>query len=103
MGQDEQAENLSEGVVIITLKSYLQQLAEEEQLKPPAERRRVPTLTAIAERAGVHKTTVSRFVSGYTQSLSLPVVIAALDMLHERGFEADLTDIVSYRPPKKVS
>jgi transcriptional regulator with XRE-family HTH domain len=87
------------GVMIVTLKSYLETLAELERAKPEADRRQVPNLVELAAAAGIHKATLSRWASGQIRSLSFDTAIAILDELNKRGFRSDLSNILVYRQP----
>jgi DNA-binding Xre family transcriptional regulator len=87
-----------QGVIIITLKSYLDRLAEEERVKVGTQRQ-VPSFSDLADVAGVDRATISRLASGGFKSLTLKVLVAILDELNRRGFETSLEDIVAYRRP----
>lgn len=88
------------GVILITLKSYLDRLIEEERVKAGS-RREVPSFNDLAEVAGVDRATISRLASGGFKSLTIRVLVAILDELNRRGFETTLDDIVSYHPPRQ--
>lgn len=87
-----------EGAIVVTLKSYLERLVEGERVKHSSQRS-VPTLTDLAEVAGVNKATISRLANGGYKSLSFDIAVAILDELNRRGFPTRLDDIISYYPP----
>ena len=82
--------------VAITFKSYLVRLSELERAKPKSERKKVPTITRIAELAGISRVTGSRIMHGHVKSLSLRKLCAILDVMNSLGFETKLTDVLSY-------
>lgn len=84
--------------MIITLKSYLARLEDEERFKPEAARRHVPSVKELAEAAEVTPTQMQRIISGKrVSSLKLKVGSAIIRTLRERGFPADVGDILEYR------
>ncbi len=89
--------------MIVTLKSYLESLEERERVKPEEERRKVPNLVELAEVAGVHKATLSRFAGGQTRSLPFDMGVAILDELNRRGFKTNVNDILTYLPPEDTN
>jgi DNA-binding Xre family transcriptional regulator len=88
------------GAMYVKLKSYLEELEELEQSRPAGQRREVPTLRDLAAAAGIHEVTMSKLVRGKIRSLTFDTGTAILDELHRRGFEADVSDILGYRPPE---
>lgn len=83
--------------MIVKLKSYLAKLEDEERFKSVGERRVVPTITDLAKEAGVSRVQMQRVVSGDIQSLKLTVGGSIIKILRQRGFDADVNDILEYR------
>lgn len=85
------------GVVYVTLKEYLARLEALESTKPLEQRRDVPSMAQLARLAGVHPMTISRWVTGETKSTDHHVMSVIIDELQARGFDTDLTDLLTYR------
>src|SRR5687767_4981461 len=90
--------------MIITLKSYLARLEDEERFKPEGTQRKIPTVKELAAAAGVTPTQMQRIISGKrVSSLKLKVGGAIIKTLRKQGFPADVGDILEYRddPPAR--
>lgn len=83
--------------MIVTLKSYLTRLQEEERARPEAQRREVPAIKDLAAAAGVSRVQMQRVVNGDIDSLKLRVGSGVIKALRDRGFQADVCDILGYR------
>ena len=83
--------------MIVKLKSYLATLEDVERFKPEAERRDVPTVTALAKDAGISRIQMQRIVGGDIQSLKLAVGAGIIRALRDRGFQTDVDDLLEYR------
>jgi hypothetical protein len=83
--------------MIITLRSHLARLEDEERFKPEAQRRPIPTIQELADAAGVSRVQMQRVVSGNISSLKLSVASGVIKLLRERGFNTDVGSILEYR------
>lgn len=83
--------------MIVTLKSYLARLEDEERFKPEAARREVPNIGELAKDAGISRVQMQRVVSGDISSLKLTVGSGIISALRKRGFDTDVSDILEYR------
>lgn len=82
--------------MFFNLKSYLSELEAAERAKPEDERRDVPTLTDLANAAGVHKVTMSKLVQGRIHSLNFDIGAAIIAELRRRGFDTQPGDLLGY-------
>jgi DNA-binding Xre family transcriptional regulator len=91
--------------MIVTLRSFLARLEDEERFKPEAQRRTVPSVTELAKEVGLSRVQMQRVVGGDITSLKLSVGGGVIKALRERGFSADVNDILEYRddPPPKAA
>jgi hypothetical protein len=83
--------------MIVTLKSFLTRLQEEERAKPEKQRRQVPAIKDLAVAAGISRVQMQRVVNGDITSLKLSVGSGIIKALRDRGFRADVSDILGYR------
>jgi DNA-binding Xre family transcriptional regulator len=90
-------DNREEGIMYPTLGSYLLNLQEQERYKPAEARREVPTVEELARAAGVSKQALYDLINGKTQSIRFDVAGAIIQTFEDRGFETQITDILSYR------
>lgn len=86
--------------MVVTLKSYLERLAEAEFIKPLPLRKKVPTISQLANSIGVHQTTLNRIANNETRKVDLDVVDKVITELRELGFETSLSDIMAYVSPE---
>lgn len=89
------------GRLHISFKSYLTGLQSQEELKPEAQRRHVPTVKELAEVAQVHEVTLHNIVNGKVTRLNMETVQTVLDEMWRRGFEPQLSDFIRYEPPEE--
>lgn len=89
------------GVMFVTLKSYLEEIAQIEKTKPVERRREVPTMAELAKAAGIHPMTMSRWVNGITQTTNHNTVATIIHQMRCRGFSTDISDLMAYRPKDK--
>lgn len=79
----------------VDLAGYLKHLSEQEQGKLPNERRPVPTLSHLAEVAGISRQAMSDFANGKTQLANLTVLYQVIIELRRWGFtDTDLHHIL---------
>lgn len=83
--------------MIITLNSYLARLKDEERFKPKEERRKVPTISDLAEVAKVSRVQMQRIVGGDVQSLKLVQGSRIIRFMRKAGFSMDVSDLLEYR------
>ena len=84
--------------VLINLKSYLANLERNEMAKPESERQSIPTLTELADIAGIHRVPFTRIANGRIKLLNLEVVDSVIEEMRRRGFNMDITDFIVYQP-----
>lgn len=82
--------------IVITLKSYLSDLEEIESTKPPNERRQVPTLTELADFAGVDVSVLSRSAANQRDNVNRKLYGKIIAALRRRGFRCDVGDVLRY-------
>lgn len=83
--------------MIIKLRSYLADLAEDERALPPIKRRDVPTMTALAEEAGVSRVQLQRVAANEVKSVKLEIVGNIIKALRKRGFRTEVSDLLDYK------
>lgn len=81
----------------IALKHYLDTIAYEESFKPQKDRRKVPTITALAGDVGITRSQMHRILSNEVKSLNLDIADKIITVMRQRGFDMAITDIVDYR------
>ena len=81
----------------VKLKSYLAQVEHDESFKPEAERREVPTITALSDEVGITRSQMHRILAGQVKSLKLDVAEGIIRALRRRGFWMDVGDLLEYR------
>jgi hypothetical protein len=91
----------SEGAMYVVLKSYLDGLEAIERSKPDTQRRKVPTIGELAAELGIHRVTLSNVVNGNIAQLNLELGGRIITAMRRRGFAADVTDLIAYRPPEE--
>lgn len=85
------------GVMYVTLKEHLARLEAIESTKPEHQRTPVPSMAHLARVAGIAANTMSRWVTGETESTTHSIVGAVISELRARGFNTDIGDILAYR------
>ena len=83
--------------VRIALKHYLDTIAYEEGFKPQKDRRKIPTITALAGEVGITRSQMHRILSNEVKSLNLDIADKIITVMRKRGFDMAVTDIVDYR------
>ena len=83
--------------VRIALKHYLDTIAYEEGFKPQKDRRKIPTITALAGDVGITRSQMHRILSNEVKSLNLDIADKIITVMRKRGFDMAVTDIVDYR------
>lgn len=81
----------------IALKHYLDTIAYEEGFKPQKDRRKIPTITALAGDVGITRSQMHRILSNEVKSLNLDIADKIITVMRKRGFDMAVTDIVDYR------
>lgn len=84
----------------ITFSSYLDDLKSKEGIKPPHERKPVPTMRDIAAVLGKHEASLYKIVNGNVTRLNLEISQGILDEMWRRGFTPTLNDFMVYIPPE---
>ncbi len=82
----------------VLLGRYLRKLELSELDKPPSQRREVPTITELAEAAGISRVAMSNLANDNLQSVNLRTLSAVLNELRLRGFKTELTDLLATYP-----
>lgn len=88
--------------MIIKLRSYLANLEDGEQAAPPAQRRDVPTITALAKEAKVSRVQLQRVAGNDVKSVKLEIVGNIIKALRRRGFGTEVGDLLEYREEGEV-
>ncbi|MDQ4079022.1 MAG: helix-turn-helix transcriptional regulator [Chloroflexota bacterium] len=86
----------------VALADYLRKLELSELDKPRGQRRTVPTITELAEAAGISRVAMSNLANDNLQSVNLKTLSVALNELRRRGFDAQLTDLLTTYPQKSM-
>jgi len=88
------------GQVYFVFNGYLDRLRSDEAVKPPAQRREIPTIKDLAEAIAVHEITLHNIVNGKVTRLNIDTMAAVLDEMWRRGFSPKLDDFIRYVPPE---
>jgi DNA-binding Xre family transcriptional regulator len=91
------------GAVYVALKSYIDKIEAEERSRPVSLRRRVPHMKELAESIGVNPVTLSNIANNKIKQLNLELAGRIITALRQHGFETDVSDILTYRPPETAS
>lgn len=91
---------IKDGQVYFAFNGYLDRLRSDENVKPPSDRRGVPTVKDLADAVGVHEVTLHNIVNGKVRRLNVDTMEAVLNELWKRGFTPQLTDFIRYIPPE---
>jgi hypothetical protein len=89
-----------EPAVVVVFGSYLRRLKETENSKPPAKRRPIPTMKALAEELGVHQMTLSDIANSRVELLNLTLAARLIAAMRRRGFPMEIGDMLEYREPE---
>ena len=90
------AETTEQCRMVITLKSYLARLREEESGRPEIERRAVPSIDELARAAKVNRVTLSNIANNRIALLNLRVCSRLIAELRGRGFATTASDVLIY-------
>ena len=85
-------------VIAVTLKEHLNDLRSAEGHKPPNQRREIPSISELANDAGVNRATLYNIAGNYVQSVNLKVLAAVMLALRERGFPTEVKDLLKEFP-----
>jgi DNA-binding Xre family transcriptional regulator len=80
----------------INLEAYLSQLKAIEKMKPEDQRRKVPTLSELADCLGMHKTSIIRLSNNKVKQLSLETGDKIIAEMRRRGFPMEVGDLIVY-------
>lgn len=89
--------------VTVTLREHIAKLEAEEAQKPPAQRRSVPTLSELAEAAGITRQGMYNIAGGNIKMVNLEILSAVINEFRRRGFSADVSDLLTAYPQSLVS
>lgn len=81
-------------VVTLSIGAYLKRLEAEEAAKPRGGRA-VPTVAELAEAAGLSRGAMYNLVNGQVKLVNLEKLSAIISELQRRGFDAQLTDMLT--------
>jgi hypothetical protein len=95
---NDNVEQCEKGAMYITFKEYLQQMESLEKSRPKEQRRRIPSIVALAEAIGVHPATLSNIANNNVVRFTLETGAAIIDEMRRRGFAMEASDLVGYRP-----
>lgn len=84
----------------VTLDDYLNILRGEEAKKPDGERIEVPTISDLADGAGLHRVTVSNLINNNVKQINIETISAIVNELKERGFDVKVSDVLDFRVPR---
>lgn len=98
MGEDE--DRKEHGVMYVALGDYLQKQKTLESTKPKAERRKVPSVAALARALDVDSLTLRNIINNKVKLLNLDTGAALIAELRRQGFDVDVGDLLAYRPPE---
>ncbi len=82
--------------MIVTLKSYLARLEEQEAAKPEDQRKEVPQIKDLAKEIDIHVTRLSKIANNRAALLSLDIMTRIIRALRRRGFNTDVSDLLKY-------
>ena len=86
----------------INLETYLSELKAVESSRPEEHRRKVPSLSELAESIGMHQTTLSRIANNKVSQLSLETGDKIITEMRRRGFPMKVDNLIVYLPPEEV-
>lgn len=88
-----------DGIMYVTLSSYLRGLRAEESRKSEEERLNVPTMKTLAQVAGIKPSSLSSIVNGHTRSFNFDACASIITEMRRRGFNTEITDIFKFEMP----
>ncbi len=81
--------------IIVTLKSYLNELKEVESAKDTP--KPVPTVTELAKTIGIHQSSLSKIANNRIGKVDRRLLAAIIHHLRAAGFEeTDVSDLLRY-------
>lgn len=83
--------------VKVKLKTYLAQLEDGEVFKPQEQRFEIPTVSALADEAGITRAQMHRILANDIKSLKLDVADSIIKSMRRRGFVMDVSDLLEFR------
>jgi hypothetical protein len=86
------------GTMHIVLKSYLDRIEAEERAKPPALRKRVPSMSELADETKLHYVTLSKIANNNISQLSLDTGGRIISAVRRFGFPMEASDLIAYEP-----
>src|SRR5688500_18364815 len=89
----------SEGTMAVVFGEYLRRLEREENLKPLAHRRRVPTIEELAVELELHPVTLRNIANNNIKKLDLETAGKAINLMRRLGFPMRDTDFVRFIEP----
>lgn len=88
--------------VVITLREHLDALQAEENRKPPSERRPVPSIPELADAVNLSRQGMYNFASGEVKLVNRELLSDIINVLQQRGFATDVSDLLKAYPQSKV-
>jgi DNA-binding Xre family transcriptional regulator len=88
--------------VHITLDDHLKRLEVAELAKLPNERNFVPTITELAEVAGITRQAMHNFATNRVKLVNLEVLSVVISELRRRGFSVEVSDLLIAYPSSGV-
>lgn len=88
--------------VYVRLKAYLDDLKAIEMSKPPSQRKKVPSLSELARKLGLHQTHLARIAGNKMASLNFKIFGDIITEMRGRGFPMQVTDLLVYRDPDET-
>lgn len=89
---------LSPVSVQVSLREYLIQLEASESIKPPHERRAVPSLPSLAAAAGFTRQGLYNLAGGNIKMLNLEVLSKVMNELRRHGFPVEVSHLLTAYP-----
>lgn len=86
----------TEGDVHIILKQYLERIKQEENAKPPHERRRVPSIAELARAIGIDPVNLSRLANNRVNDLRLTTASKIIRTMRDFGFPMQVDDLIEF-------
>lgn len=80
----------------VNIKPYLETLKLNERHKPEGEKLKVPSITELAEVAGLHRNSYRRLAQDQTSEVNKDAVAKTIAELRRRGFNTEINDILIY-------
>jgi hypothetical protein len=86
--------------VIVTVNECFESVIEQENQKPEAQRRSLPTQAEFARAAGVHRQAFHRWLK--SPNLNETYFDAIITKMRAYGFDIGINDLVKYVPPDEA-